>query len=160
MNAAMHHLRDEQRTSAGFTLVELAVVLVLLGILTTLAAPNMAAYIRGTNVDRALGELKGDIAYTRMLAIRSGQSAQLEVQSAGTAYVIKVDGSGRDAKRVDLSRDFGGVSLAPPSTVLGFNSRGLLVPSFTGDEIKITAQQGSSGASLSVLRSGRASRAY
>jgi type II secretion system protein H len=164
MDATMHPSQHGKRASAGFTLIELTVVVVLLGILVALAAPNMAAYVRGTKVDRALDELTGDIAYARMLAIRSGQSTQLRIQPTGTAYVITAVASGQVAKQVDLSRDFRGVSLAPTSTDIRFNSRGLLLPeftpSFTGDEMKITAQQGSSSASLTILRSGRAYRVY
>ncbi len=157
----MHPSQYRKRASAGFTLIELAVVVVLLGILTALAAPNMTAFVRGTMVDRALDELMGDIAYTRMLAIRSGQSARLTVQPNGMAYVIETtasDGSTQVAKRVDLPRDFRGVSLAPAPTVLSFNSRGLRASS--GGDVTIFAQQGTSRASLTVLLSGRASRAY
>ena len=133
-------------------------VVVLIGILVALAAPNLTGYIRQTKVDRALDELTGDVAYARMLAVRSGRSAHLTIESTGTAYVIGVDGSAQDAKRVDLSRDFQGVSLAPASTVLRFDSRGLRLPG--ANETTITAQQGSSSASLSVLPTGRAYRAF
>ena len=155
-----------QCRSPGFTLVELTLVIVLVGILVALAAPNLAGYVRRTRVDGALNELTGDIAYTRMLAVRSGRPATLTVEAGGTAYKIEsthqetaTTAAARVAKRVNLGTDYRGVSLTPATTVLTFNSRGLLTPP-PGDPMIITAQEGNSSAVLTVLQSGRALRDY
>ena len=139
-------------------------VVVLLGVLVALAAPNLAGYVRRTKVDGALNELTGDIAYTRMLAVRSGRLATLTVQAGGTAYRIEsthqetaTTTTTRVAKQVNLASDYRGVALTPATTVLTFNSRGLLTPP-SDDPITIAAQQGSSSAVLTVLQSGRAYR--
>ena len=154
------------RCSPGFTLVELMLVIVLMGILVALAAPNLAGYVRRTRVEGAINELTGDIAYTRMLAVRSGRPATLTLEPGGTAYKIEsthqetaTTTATRVAKRVNLTRDYRGVTLTPATTVLTFNSRGLLTPP-PGDPIIITAQQESSSAFLTVLQTGRAYRDY
>jgi Tfp pilus assembly protein FimT len=145
--------------------METVVVLVVFGILVIIAAPNLAGYIRQTKVDQALNEVTGDIAYTRMLAVRSGYPAILAIQAGGTSYNIRAihrvgtDTVRRVAKQVNLATDYRGVSLAPAATVLTFNSRGLLVPPPV-DPINITAQHGSSNAVLKVLQTGRAYRDY
>ena len=155
-----------QRRSAGFTLVELTLVIVLMGILVALAAPSLAGYVRRTRVEGALNELTGDIAYTRTLAVRSGRPATLTVEPGGTAYKIEsthqetaTTTATRVAKRVNLTSDYRGVTLTPATTVLTFNSRGLLTPP-PGDPMIIMAQEGNSGAVLTVFQSGRALRDY
>lgn len=160
----MHPFYALSRAKAGFTLLETAVVLAVFGILVIIAAPNLAGYVRSTKVDQALNELTGDVAYTRMLAIRSGRSATLTVQASGMAYKIETTHQAtptttRIAKQVNLANDYHGVSLAPAAMVLTFNSRGLLVPP-PDDPISITAQHGSSSAVLKVLQTGRAYRDY
>ena len=155
-----------QSRSGGFSLVELMLVVVLIGILVALAAPNLTGYVRRTRVEGALNELTGDIAYTRMLAVRSGRPATLTLEPGGTAYKIEsthqetaTTTATRVVKQVNLTGDYRGVTLTPATTVLTFNSRGLLT-SPPGDPTIITAQQGNSSAVLTVLQSGRAYRDY
>ena len=155
-----------QCRSPGFTLVELTLAIVLVGILVALAAPNLAGYIRRTKLDGALNELTGDIAYTRMLAVRSGRPATLTVGAGGTAYKVEsthqetaTTTATRVAKRISLASDYRGVTLTPATTVLTFNSRGLLTPP-PDAPVTITAQEGSRSAVLTVLQSGRAYRDY
>ncbi len=162
----MLSLRQRARVVAGFTILETVVVLAVFGILVIIAAPNLGGYIRSTKVDQALNELTGDIAYTRMLAVRSGRAATLSVQAGGTAYKIETTHQAtgtttttRVAKQVNLANDYRGVSLAPAATVLTFNSRGLLVPP-PEDPINITAQDGGNSSVLKVLQTGRAYRDY
>jgi type IV fimbrial biogenesis protein FimT len=159
MDAAMHRSQCRSAASAGFTLIELAVVLVLMGILLVIAAPSMASYIRSTKVDGALNALTGDIAYARMLAVRSGRAANLTIGPGGTVYTINTvqsSGSVGTAKRVDLGSEYPGLILSP-SGVLNFSSRGLLM---TGGPSEITAQQNGTAASLQILPNGRAYRVY
>jgi prepilin-type N-terminal cleavage/methylation domain-containing protein len=162
----MFTLQRRSRSTSGFTLIELVIVLVLFGILVALAAPNLAGYIRTTKVDGALNELSGDVAYTRMLAVRSGQRAKLTILSGGTSYIIEVNEPStawRVAKQVNLATDYRSVTLSPAQTPLAFNSRGLLLPppsQPTSQSVSIVAQYGSSNAVLKVLQTGRAYRDY
>lgn len=161
----MYTAQRSSRSTFGFTLVEIMVVLVLFGILIIIAAPNMGAFVRSTKLDGALNELTGDIAYTRMLAVRSGYPAILAFQSGGTSYNIRTihrvgtDTVRRVAKQVNLADEYRGVSLSPASTVLTFNSRGLLVPT-PEHPIEIIAQGASNSARATVLQTGRVSRDY
>jgi type IV fimbrial biogenesis protein FimT/type IV fimbrial biogenesis protein FimU len=165
----MFRIHERARSTSGFTLVEIAMVLVLFGILVALAAPNLAGYVRSTKMDGAINELSGDVAYTRMLAVRSGQQARLTVLSGGTSYIIEVQPMGatvsdwRVAKRVDLATDYRGLTLSPAQSPLTFNSRGLLLPSGSltmGQPMTIVAQQGNRSAAVQVVQGGRVYREY
>jgi Tfp pilus assembly protein FimT len=102
----------------------MTLVVILLGILAALAAPNLASYIGRTRIDGALNELTGNIAYTRMLAVESGRSATLTIQPGGSAYTItttRVVGSNevkRIGKQVNLAPDTRGYFDNIPGTHL------------------------------------------
>lgn len=156
---------DRQPQSGGFTLMEIVIVVVLIGILVALAAPNMGAFVTRTNVDAVLNELVGDINYARMLAVRSGNSATLATNGSGTAYTITTrvpDAAGtgtvvRQAKRVNLASDAPGFTLSgSPTGTLTFNSRGLL----TSDATNLRVQGRGQADSVMVLISGRPFRFY
>ena len=57
----------------GFTLVELLVVIAVLGLLTSLAAPGMSSYLARRSVSAASSTLAADLRYARSEAVkRSG----------------------------------------------------------------------------------------
>jgi prepilin-type N-terminal cleavage/methylation domain-containing protein len=115
--------------SRGFSLIELVIVLGMLGILTSLAAPSFSGVLRESRTRGAAAKLAADIAHARMLAIRSGRGASLSF--TGTASYRIQDGSGAGAvlrKNVNLAADYGStVEVVRVSTgeALVFDSRGM-----------------------------------
>lgn len=147
------------RNNGGFTLIELIVVLMLMGIVAALAEPSMTEYLNRSRTRRALDRITGDILMTRMLAVRSGQAAVLEMTGPST-YRIWVDGDPADTvKTVSLSSDYAGVTVQPPTADgrLTFNGRGLLVDPGTGQMI---ARLGRGADTLKITAAGRVYRAY
>jgi len=92
---------------AGFTLVELLVVLVIMGMLTTVAAP----WIRGgRRADDAAQQLAMVYRDARDAAIERGASAALAVDLAGGLYVVSISKPGGweatlDSGRLELPAD-------------------------------------------------------
>lgn len=148
----------------GFSMLELLMVLVLFGILAMMAAPSLRGLVARSSTDAVLGGLVGDISYTRMLAVRSGNSATLVVNGTGTGYTITVrepNAAGtafaqRAVKQVDLGDDAPGFTLSPAPATLTFNSRGLL----TGGLATLRAQGRGQLDSVRVLATGRPLRTY
>lgn len=122
----MHRL-DRIRGTAGYSLMELLTVLVLVGIIASQAAPSLTSYVQRQKTRGALDRIAADVAYARVAAVRSGQHSIVRF-SGPSEYRIEIRRDGQDALRqVGLAADYAGVVLLPPTETLEFNSRGLLV---------------------------------
>ncbi|MDQ3555638.1 MAG: GspH/FimT family pseudopilin [Gemmatimonadota bacterium] len=162
--------------AGGFTLIELLAVLVVLGILASLAAPAMSAWVAHTKRQAVLDRIATDVAYAKMLAMRSGRPVELrfaihaypdcELTSGfggfrGYAVWMMTDPQ-REAKRVDLLEEVRGICLAANNfqggalAPLGFNSRGL--PSSGVSPRTIRVRTGARADSIRINAIGRVLR--
>lgn len=123
MNSPTYH---PPRARGGFSLVEILIVLVLMGILAGLVAPPMAAYLAKQNVRAAILRVKGDIQYARMLAIQSGGGATFA--PTGTGYVVMAKGptgATMVARSVDLAAEYPGMTITADAATTEFDGRGM-----------------------------------
>jgi prepilin-type N-terminal cleavage/methylation domain-containing protein len=150
------HLDRDVRSRAGFTLVELVIALVVFGVLATIASPRLNAFYDRNQVDSALNGLTGDVAYARMLAVRSAQRVTLSITASDYTVVINDVNGDRTAKQVPVANDFRGLTLSPATITL--NSRGLIEGA--GGPLVLTASRGKQSGSVTILPTGRAYREY
>jgi prepilin-type N-terminal cleavage/methylation domain-containing protein len=142
----------------GHTLIELLTVLAVIAIVVSAVAPSMKGYMERNRARGALDRIASDIAYARVLAIRSGSRIVLEFH--GSSYDLTEEGvTPRTLRTVSLAQEYPGVTIVPPTTDsrLEFNSRGMLRTAPTGSLI---ARTGSSSDSASITMAGRVYRAY
>jgi prepilin-type N-terminal cleavage/methylation domain-containing protein len=135
----------------GYTLIELLLVLVVLGVLLTLAAPSFGRWRDVVAVAGARDELAGRLAWTRIAAASHG-GATLIVLLPDGRYRVEVGGGGvpfaGELGRVyGVTLDAGGAD----SLELGFNSLG--VGRMTGRTIRVV--RGAAEAGLTVTPFGR-----
>jgi type II secretion system protein H len=64
----------------GFTLLEVLVVVVILGILASMAAPSLRGMVDHAFTSRVLNRLVADIYFTRTTAVRDGVRYQLRYE--------------------------------------------------------------------------------
>ena len=144
---------------AGFTLPELLVVIVIIGLTARFAIPAFSNMMTGGRLSGAANLVEQEISYTRMQAIRRGSKATFRTSSAAT-YSITVESNGsivRTVKRGSLS-DFKSVTVSAPSDSISFSSRGLLLaPSLSSatSYAKVTLTRGTKTDSVLVYGNGR-----
>jgi type II secretion system protein H len=100
----------------GFSLVEIMVALVIIGIAAAIVAPNFRRSLDRARFDRAAGELQSDLRLAMSTARATGRTVRVDFTADG--YLI-VDAA--DSTRVVRSRDFGGsIGLAASDDPLVF----------------------------------------
>lgn len=66
--------------AAGFSLLELLVVLVISGIVLSLGAPRFERFVTRLEMDGAANTIVADLYYARMLAVREGQDVAVRFE--------------------------------------------------------------------------------
>ncbi|MBW3655473.1 MAG: GspH/FimT family protein [Gemmatimonadetes bacterium] len=121
-----HPIRRGPR--AGFSLIELLLVLLLVGLVLALAAPKFNATIRSFTARSATSQVVADLALVRTTAVREGRSTSLRIVSA-SRYQVVVDANGtaadRTVKSVTIEGAARGVALGTVGTRITFDSRGM-----------------------------------
>jgi type II secretion system protein H len=138
------------RSNDGFSLVELMLVIILIGIVTAIAVPSFGGFVDRNRTNQAINRFTTDVAYARMLAVRTGRDTRIQPLDNGTRYEVQWDSAGtwQRNRNTRLSDEFRGVSLQ--GEAVRFDPRGLR--SDAGD---ITLRRGSTDHVILVSAAGR-----
>jgi len=95
---------------AGFSLMELLVVLVLLGFMAGITAPSMGHFLDGIKLKKQIAKVMADFRYGRIQAIATGKAVTVNMadDESGLRYRGGVSGS----RSLDLGED-GSLRLDP-----------------------------------------------
>lgn len=97
----------------GFSMIELVIVLVIIGVTAAIAVPRYANSIQRTKVDGAARRMAADIERLRDRARAQGREQRLYVATAGYVLVMTDDAGNTVKQQVDLSIDPYGVGVKP-----------------------------------------------
>ncbi len=99
--------RTSRRTPHAFTLIELILVLALLVIITSLAAPAMSRFVRGRALDSEARRFAALMHAGQSRAVSEGAPMVLWVNAETGAYGLEAETSGQngDAKAENLTVD-------------------------------------------------------
>jgi type IV fimbrial biogenesis protein FimT len=149
-----------QRRDRGYTLVELMVTLILLGVLMALAWPRLEGFNRANRLRSALDRMSSDLTLARLAAVREGRAATLRIDNAGTRYTVTVDATGTlpvdTVKKVSIATDYKGVTFTPATGSVTFDSRGL----YRSGDTDFRAVKGTQKMRLQITGVGRILRDY
>jgi type II secretion system protein H len=76
------------RTTAGFTLIETIIVLVVIAMMAALITPNVNRAIGHSRVNNSAGVIAGDLQLAFSLASRQRTPLRITVNPSGTSYTI------------------------------------------------------------------------
>jgi len=86
LGATPHPCRRPPATSeAGVTLMELLIVIVIVGIMTAMAAPSFASFIANSRISSASNDLIADLMQARNMASASGRHVVVCASTNGTS---------------------------------------------------------------------------
>lgn len=115
---------------SGFTLIELVMILVLLGILAAVAIPRFSGY-GAIKQGNAVLKIASDIRYAQNRATTTQKRSRVSftangytIVSCATSSTCPCPGWDPPVKIIDLSTDYSGVTIASTVTNLEFDSLG------------------------------------
>ena len=115
--------------NAGFTVVELLIVLVMFGAMLAIAVPRLLETFKGAKTRSAVNQFVSTHSLARATAIRFGRVAELHIDAANARFWIEVDTSqaGGVTDTVSTIHDVGDGQFVMTSdrTLVCFEGRGL-----------------------------------
>jgi type IV fimbrial biogenesis protein FimT len=111
-----------KRFSAGFTVTELVVVMVIVGILTAIGTPTFKYVTTSNRIAGEINGLLGDMQYARTEAIKNGQTVSICTSSAAVNYASCTSSSAWQSGWI---------------VFLDFNASGVYQPSSDGTPLRI-----------------------
>lgn len=158
------------RRSAGFTLIELMMVVAILAIVVSIGVPSFNTMIKNNRLTAASNDVAGSLHFARSEAVRRGRPVQVEALDNNIANGLRVwfdddgDGTyddGEELRVVRLSAAQGVVisgeidSAATTDIDMSYSPRGTI--NGAGNEMKVKLcddRSGSHGKQLKLLGSG------
>lgn len=137
---------DIKRHSPGFTLIEFAIVIAVIGILFLIAVPNVGPFSNGYRLRGATREIATDLQFARVLSIKENQDFRVTFSS--NAYQVIRVADGNAVKNRSFSASYPGVTLTSVSVT--FDSRGTLDPSKNSGANSITVSVSNPGGTKNI----------
>ena len=147
-----------KRNEAGYSVIELALVIAIVGVLTTLATPSFLTYYQAAILRSAAQEVAAGVNQGRQLGIRQNTGVCVHISSTALQYYLGTSCSG--AAWVGAGTDSSGNAPAPTGVTLSTTADpvfGYLGEGRTGASITVTNAQTGTTLLVCVAVSGRVS---
>jgi prepilin-type N-terminal cleavage/methylation domain-containing protein len=68
-----------RKSNSGFTLVEMLAVVIIIGVIAAIAAPNLLGWFNNNRVNEAMRQVEGALKEAQKQAIRTGKRCTIEI---------------------------------------------------------------------------------
>jgi prepilin-type N-terminal cleavage/methylation domain-containing protein len=123
------------KTSKGFSLVELIIVLTIIGVVLAMAAPSFYKYRQNTNLKEATRSLSADISLYRQTSISQNVRYRIVFNQSANTYTIQRENPANSGTYVNVTAKSPALVSSPVIIMGGASS-----PSFSGGVAYITIQ--------------------
>lgn len=109
----------------GFSLIELLVVLLLIGVMAGVAGPAVGRFLDSMEFKRQSGKIMAAVRYARLMAITEGKLVLVTISEEDGPRALALSGGVNEVRELDLAED-ATVELEPAE--LGFSPEGYATP--------------------------------
>jgi prepilin-type N-terminal cleavage/methylation domain-containing protein len=141
------------RNKAGFSLIELMIVIGIIAILSAIVTPNLIGWYRHQGLRSAVVELQSNLQLTKLAAVKQNHNCSINFDTVAGSYSIPCIAPNF---AVFLSSYSGGVVFGGPGgevtdNQITFSSRGI---TFNGQSVYLTNMKNTGYYRIQVLASG------
>ncbi|MFO0698669.1 MAG: prepilin-type N-terminal cleavage/methylation domain-containing protein [Nitrospira sp.] len=139
-------------SQAGYTLIEIMVVVAIVGFVSVLAIPNFTLWISKYQLKQAVSEIVADLNMAKFIAMNRNRQATVTIQLVGST--VQVSGLAGGAEIIPTKTFMGSVNGLPGGTAtVNFSSMGMSTAT-TPQTIQLQNDKGLVYA-VSILPSGK-----
>jgi prepilin-type N-terminal cleavage/methylation domain-containing protein len=116
-------LYNARKSNSGFTLIEMLVVFIIIGVIAAIAAPNFLGLLNRNRITDASQQVQGALKEAQRQALRRGKQCTIDIDS--TNKIISNSGTnGCLLSERDLSKIDNSIRLASNTTSIVFSGKG------------------------------------
>jgi len=116
---------------SGVSLIELMIAILILGVLSSIAAPAFTQWIQNSQIKNAAGSIQEGLQLARVEAVRRNQNVQF-LSGGGASWTVGCVNSGTNCPGAIESRDgsegSSNVAVATDESTIVFNGLGRITP--------------------------------
>jgi prepilin-type N-terminal cleavage/methylation domain-containing protein len=120
-------IKVSQQDEQGFTLIEILVTIIIIGVMASLFIPNFLNWYNNQKINNVLSQIEGAVKEARSIAVKKSQTCDVIIAangvSASPASCLPTGARNISGVNANISTEQSG-SATPGSTTITFSTRG------------------------------------